>query len=421
MTGQTIVIGAGLAGLSAAYELTCAGQAVQVFEAQQRLGGRTYTVPLQAGQYGELGAEFVDDNHTALKAYATAFDLKLDPAFRLSDDLYWHVTSQLLNSRSLTHDQQSALDNLNSHLQTLLDHQADPPLTLDQWLTTHDIDPFARQIAQRQAHSLFATDSDLIGAGFFAYASGLEGMSWRIRGGSSRVAELLSQQLKQPIQVGMTVRRIQQQSEQVIIGIETSSGLIEVTAQTVVIAIPWSVLRSVSLDIPLSQGQRIAIEHLSYGGSVKTLLQYPHRFWTRSNFGIELIEGNYHALWEPTYAQAGTETILSCFSGGNPSLHLGSDAVNQAKQTVQALYPDAPDTLASQSYDWSVDRWAQGAYCYFGPGDLDRFNPYLTQPAGRIFFAGEHTAPPEYRGYMEGAIRSGQRAAQQVTASEWTQ
>jgi monoamine oxidase len=419
MTGQTIVIGAGLAGLSAAYELTCAGHAIQVFEAQQRLGGRTYTVPLHAGQYGELGAEFVDENHTALKAYTTTLDLKLDPAFRVSEDLYWRMNGQLLNSRSLTHDQQSALENLNSQLQLLLEHQVDPLQTLDQWLITHDIAPFARHIARRQARSLFATDPDAIGVGFFAYASGLEGMSCRVRGGSSRVAELLSQQLKQPVQVGMPVRRIQQQSEQVIVGVETPSGLIEVTAQTVIIAIPWSVLRSLSLEIPLSQGQRTAIEHLSYGGSVKTLLQYPHRFWTRSNFGIELVESNYHALWEPTYAQAGTESILSCFSGGNPSLHLGSDAVNQAKQTIQVLYPDAPDILTSQSYDWSVDLWAQGAYCYFGPGDLDRFNPHLMQPAGRIFFAGEHTAPTEYRGYMEGAIRSGQRAAQQVMTSEW--
>ena len=81
---------------------------------------------------------------------------------------------------------------------------------------------------------------------------------------------------------------------------------------------------------------------------------------------------------------------------------------------MQIVYPNAPDEIASISYDWSADEWARGAYCYFGPGDLNRFNPSLTLPAGRVFFAGEHTAPVEYRGYMEGAIRSGQRAAQQV-------
>jgi monoamine oxidase len=70
--------------------------------------------------------------------------------------------------------------------------------------------------------------------------------------------------------------------------------------------------------------------------------------------------------------------------------------------------------LASLSHDWNADGWAKGAYCYFGPGDLNRFNPHLMQPAGRVFFAGEHTASVEYRGYMEGAIRSGQRAAQQI-------
>ncbi|NHC34691.1 FAD-dependent oxidoreductase [Scytonema millei] len=70
--------------------------------------------------------------------------------------------------------------------------------------------------------------------------------------------------------------------------------------------------------------------------------------------------------------------------------------------------------MACRSYDWNTDRWAKGGYCYFAPGQLDRFNPHLTLPGGRVFFAGEHTAPVEYRGYMEGAVRSGIRAAQQI-------
>ena len=74
MSKQVIVVGAGLAGLTAAYELTHAGFDVQLFEARDRVGGRVQTAFLGAQQHGELGAEFVDDNHTALMSYTTQFN-----------------------------------------------------------------------------------------------------------------------------------------------------------------------------------------------------------------------------------------------------------------------------------------------------------------------------------------------------------
>lgn len=412
MAHQTIVVGAGLAGLSAAYELLKAGYDVQVFEAQKRVGGRVYTAQLNAGQYGELGAEFVDDDHTALMTYAAQFDLKLDPACRFPDDLYWFIDGMLCNRRSLTTEQRTALENLYTELQALQKQQADPLLTLDEWLDARQIAPFARRIARSQACSLFATDPELIGVGFFAQSSGSVNM--RVRGGSSRLVDALLSHLGERVHTGTPVRRIQQIDNTVAVSVETVNGLVEVMADSVLVAIPWSVLRHIPLLAPLTDAQREAISDLPYGGALKTLLQYPHRFWSRSNFGIVVVEGEYHAIWEPTFTQAGTQKILSCFSGGTSSLLLQKQARDKAQQAVCTIYPQAPEVLASLSHDWNADGWAKGAYCYFGPGDLNRFNPHLMQPAGRVFFAGEHTASVEYRGYMEGAIRSGQRAAQQI-------
>ena len=417
MTEQIIIIGAGLAGLSAACELVRAGCDVQVFEADERVGGRTYTVPLRAGQYGELGAEFGDDNHTALLSYAAEFDIKLDHAFQSADDLYWLVDGKLQNQEALTVEQNAALDHLSAELSVLLEQQKDPSQTLDQWLETHHIAPFARQIARRAAHSLFATDPELIGVGFFAHFNDISTVSMRIQGGSSRLAEALAQRLGKRLHTSTPVRRIQQHDDTVTVSVETTGGLVEVVADAVVVAIPWSVLRHMPLEAPLKPEQREAIALLPYGGGVKTLLQYPHRFWSRSNFGIVLVDGAYQAIWEPTFAQLGAEKILSCFSGGTPSLKLSAQTSDLAVAAVSAIYPDAPETITSRSYDWSADQWTRGAYCYFGPGDLNRFDPYLSLPAGQVFFAGEHTAPVEYRGYMEGAIRSGQRAALQILTS----
>lgn len=415
MPHQTIVMGAGLAGLSAAYELLRAGRDVQVFEARDRVGGRVYTVQLNGGQYGDLGAEFVDDNHTALMNYAAEFNLKLDLANQFSDDLHWYIDGMLCNRKSLTTEQETALDNLYTKLQTLLEEQ-NPQQTLDEWLNTNQIAPFANRIARIIARSLYATDPELIGVSFFAYVSGLDnsGCNMRIQGGSSRLVDALAKQLGKRIHTGHPIRRIQQKDDTVIVNVETPNGLVEVVADSIIVAIPWSVLREIPIEAPLTDAQRDAICQLPYGGLVKTLLQYPSRFWSRPNFGIVLLEGNYQAIWEPTFAQRGTERILSCFSGGNRSLELSEKAVSKAVVTVRTVYHNAPEIITSRSYDWSADEWARGAYCYFKPGDLRRFNPHLTQPCGRIFFAGEHTASVEYRGYMEGAIRSGQTVAQQI-------
>jgi monoamine oxidase len=426
MPHQTIIIGAGLAGLTAAYELVRAGLDVQVFEARERVGGRAYSVQFNTGQYGELGAEFVDDNHTALMTYATEFGIQLDPACRFPDDLHWFIDGMLRDApkgsrpkgerKLLTEEHRNALDSLYAKLQSLLEEQKDPQQTLDEWLDANSITPFAQRIARLLASSLFATDSDLIGVGFFAHLAGLgNGASnMRVKGGVSRLVNAFAEYLKERVYTNHAVRRIQQTDGTVIVNVETTGSLVEVLADSVIVTIPWSVLRHISLEAPLTNVQREAISSLPYGGVVKTLLQYPHRFWSQPNFGIVLLEGEYQAIWEPTFAQTGTEKILSCFSGGHSSLKLSKRADESAIAAVNTIYPHTPKILTSRSYDWSADEWAQGAYCYFRPGDLHLFNPHLNQPAGQVFFAGEHTAPVEYRGYMEGAIRSGQRAAQQI-------
>ncbi|KYC40782.1 amine oxidase [Scytonema hofmannii PCC 7110] len=420
MVLQTIVVGAGLAGLSAAYELVRAGQEVQVFEARERLGGRVHTVQLNAGQYGDLGAEFVDDNHTALINYATEFEIKLDPACQFPDDLYWYVDGMLRNRESFSAEKQTALENLFEKLQLLIEKQHDPQQTLDEWLETNQQPPFAKWIARLSARSLFATDPELIGVGFFAYFNTLggSGSNMRLRGGSSRLVDALAKVLGERVHTRTPVRRIQQTENNLVsVSIETANGLVEAKASTVIVAIPWSVLRHIPIVAPFTDSQQDAIFHLPYGSLVKTLLQYPYRFWSKPNFGITLLDAEYQVVWEPSFAQMGTERILSCFSGGSRSVELSENAVDRAIATVRTVYPEAPEIVTSRSYDWSADEWSKGAYCYFRPGDLDRFNPHLMQRAGHIFFAGEHTAPVEYRGYMEGAIRSGQRAAQQVLES----
>ena len=121
---------------------------------------------------------------------------------------------------------------------------ADPQKTLDEWLDARKIAPFASRIARRQARSLFATDPDLIGVGFFAQSSGISNVTMRIRGGSSRLVNAMLSHLGERVHTGTPVRRIQQTDGTVTVTVKTANGLVEVMAHSVIVAIPWSVLRA---------------------------------------------------------------------------------------------------------------------------------------------------------------------------------
>ncbi|MEH2168817.1 MAG: NAD(P)/FAD-dependent oxidoreductase [Nostoc sp.] len=416
MSKRVTVIGAGLAGLTAGYELVRAGFDVQVFEARERVGGRVQTVFLGEEQHGELGAEFVDDNHTALISYATQFDLKLESAFKLPDDLYYYIDGNFFTHKTLLSQQQASLNDVYQKLDRLLEQLADPAQTLAQWLTAQSIAPFACKVVRQQSYGMYAADPEAIGVGFFAYSGTSGDRSLRIQGGSTQLATALARFLGDRIHLNTPVVRIQQQEQTIAVSLKTLHGQVEVFSDWIVVTIPWSVLRHLSIEVPLTQAQREAITYLPYGTSVKTLLQYSNRFWQQSSFGLLVGDTPYQTIWESTLTQGGEAGILACTSSGTPSRNVAGHPVEFAQQTVSALYPNAPKVLATATHDWSADPWSQGSYCYFAPRDLKSWRSDLPYSAGQVIFAGEHTAPVEYCGYMEGAIRSGQRAAEQILA-----
>ena len=438
MSKRVIVIGAGLAGLTAAYELVHAGFDVQVFEARERVGGRVHTAFLGAEQHGELGAEFVDDNHTALISYAIQFNLKLESAFKFPDDLCYYIDGNFSTQKTLLSQQQASLNDVYQKLDQLWEQLADPAQTLAQWLAAHSIDPFADKVVRQQSYGMYAADPEAIGVGFFAYSATSGDHNFRIRGGSTQLATAFAHFLGDRIHLNTPVVRIWQQEQTLAVSLKTLQGQVEVFSDWIIVTIPWSVLRHLSIEVPLTQAQREAIAHLPYGVSVKTLLQYSNRFWQQSNFGLLVGDTPYQTVWESTLTQVGEAGILACTSSGTPSLNVVGHSVELAQQTVSALYPNAPKAMstmvterlvsgvepcrsagcayATATHDWSADPWSQGSYCYFAPRDLTSWRSNLPYFAGQVIFAGEHTAPVEYCGYMEGAIRSGQRATEQILA-----
>ncbi|MBO3461453.1 FAD-dependent oxidoreductase [Aetokthonos hydrillicola Thurmond2011] len=414
MSKRVIVVGAGLAGLTAAYELTRAGFDVQVFEAREQVGGRVKTASLGTQQHGELGAEFVDDNHTALISYATQFNLKLEPAYKYPDNLCYYIDGKFYTQKTLSTQQRASFNDLYYQLDKLFEQKADPAETLAEWLNIHSASPFASKVICQQSYGLYAADPESIGVGFFTYSATSGDRNLRIGGGSSQLAIAFAHFLGERIHLNTPVVRIQQQEQTVAASIKTIQGQVEALSDWIIVTIPWSVLRDLPIEAPLTQVQREAIAQLPYGVSIKTLLQYPNRFWQQSSFGLVVGDTPYQTIWESTLTQEGEAGILACTSSGTPRQNVVGRSIELAQQTVSGLYPNAPQAIATATHDWGADPWAKGAYCYFAPQDLKTWHSDLSYSAGRVIFAGEHTAPIEYCGYMEGAIRSGQQAAEQI-------
>jgi monoamine oxidase len=180
------------------------------------------------------------------------------------------------------------------------------------------------------------------------------------------------------------------------------------------------VLRRIPITPALPQQQHDAFVRLKYGRATKTLLQFTRRFWRIPGrpraFGSPLPFG---ALWEANEEQRGGAGILAFMSGGSASDAIRElftrDGPEALARSLEWLGVKRADVIASRQVVWDEDPWARGGYAFFDPAFDPSLRSWLARPAGRLFFAGEHTSN-KWQGYMNGAIESGRRAAAEVAA-----
>jgi monoamine oxidase len=186
-----------------------------------------------------------------------------------------------------------------------------------------------------------------------------------------------------------------------------------------VCALPASTARDVIFDPALPEPQRDAIAHLRYGRATRLLLQFDRRFWRKRGrpiaFGTDQPTG---AVWDGNEHQRGRQGILSFLAGGRASKALQDILRAQGERGVveRVGWLGKPANLiASRSVVWDDDPWARGGYAYFDPTFNPLWRAWLSRPADRIVFAGEHTSIKS-QGFMNGAVETGLRAAAEIAA-----
>ena len=436
---RVVVIGAGLAGLVAGYELNRAGWDVLVLEARDRVGGRVHTIRgFQAGQIAEAGGEYLNTDHTALLGYVRRLGLHVDDMRTSGSDLpeaLYLRRRRLRRDRYITAAVQRDLDRYDARISALSDplDPANPVAdgaALDRrsvgslldtmhlgsrarWLISHEsiVDDYT--VEPRQLSLLAVAAAESVGPNI--PESGIE--AFRVRGGNDQVPTGLASALGSRVQLAAPVTSIAWSDAGVVVGVAGA----RVAADRCVLATPLPPLRAVQFQPRLPGPLAAAIAELQYGIGTKTLLQYRRRFWIDQGFdGDTGTDLPFSTTWSATNAQRGQPGILIAYTMGARGARYTSlsDAarISAAARQLERIYPGSRRLLiGATTIAWAKEPYTGGTYTAFAPGQVSRFWSALRTPVGPIQLAGEHT--DEYWGYMEGAVRSGQRAAKAITGA----
>jgi monoamine oxidase len=427
---HVVVAGAGLAGLSAAYELVRRGTAVTVVDARAYAGGRVRTIrDFSAGQHAELGGEFINSDHTEIRQLCDTFGLRLIRVLR-----HGFAHRFLARNGQYTVARTAPWTALADTLAPLVrryqnvegDVSADPiremsTVSLGGWLRSVN----APQSVEGMAMALrgfFLADPDdisvlpvveqIANGGSPAQAKVL-----RVEGGSDRLVDALMDATRARVLLGHMVRTVTQRPDGVTVVVTDPSGQTQhIEADDVVVTVPASSLRNIEIDPPLPDRQRHAIDRLAYGCATKVLLQTSERPWGARLARAFATEGSLGAFWDASEEQGSEASIIAFLAGGEAAARLR----DQAREDAQALMAqlcwlrmDRVRVAAVKVADWTTDPWARGGYAFFDPGFDPAWRPLLARRAGRIVFAGEHTSR-RWQGYMNGAVESGVRAAREL-------
>jgi monoamine oxidase len=439
LSGASILVaGAGLAGLSAAHDLVNFGANVTVLDARDRVGGRVLTVrtPFAEGQHAEAGGDMIDGGQDEIRALSAEYKLTLTRVLR--NGFAYVRPDNNGKPRILKQATIRGWDRLAEALSDvvrpykLAERRWDTPIataiarrSVASWLDEIKADQELRQTTTGLRGFFLADPEDLsllaLVDQFGADDSVGPGPMYRINGGNDALTNAIAARLGSRIRLRTEVVAVSQRGSTVRMTIKNQGGQSQIEADYAILALPTTLLRRIPITPSLPARQHEAYMTLKYGRATKTLLQVATRFWRVAGrpraFGSALPFG---AVWDGNEEQRGRPGILSLLAGGAASE--ATQAISNKSgplgllQSLDWMGGKDAQLIASHQTVWEQDPLARGGYAYFDPGFDPELRPWLSRPAGRLFFAGEHTSI-KWQGYMNGAVESGRRAAAEILAT----
>jgi monoamine oxidase len=472
---KVLILGAGMAGLAAGYELVQRGHEVKIMEASARLGGRVRTHRFPNGQYGELGAMRIPASHDYTRHYIDRLDLTLRPfinsnlktyrdfegvlcrateagqkigeLFNLSkidlagiqkendlDTIYVRVIQKIISYLDeADRIQLFGVGPLSAKL-----NQLDQSLlqTLRQYADTYDAVRFMGKATvlddywQRSTLMFIREEIDEAFIGLQEIVGGMECLPQAL----ASTLLLDGQRLQDLIHFQTEVREIEHHKEGITVTYQHHGKLEQSTYPYVLCTIPFSVLRRVKMrGIPNSQKIHDAIQGLAYHSSTKVLLNCTQRFWEQDEVngiygGASISDSIAQMTFYPSDNAAkknpeiskGPGVLLGSYSWGATARRIGVlkplEREELVVDRVSHFHPQLKNYLdaaePSASMAWDQYPFAAGAFSSPNPHDMELFFPAASQPVGRLFFAGEHLSP--YPTWIQGGLWSALQAVEKI-------
>jgi monoamine oxidase len=444
-----VIVGAGIAGLTCAHRLRQAGVPVRVYEARERVGGRMLSLRnhFADGQVCELGGELIDSDHQRMHALVQEFGLQLDdlttdPTTGFGEIWFYggrryseeEIAAEFKPlAEQIVRDQKRLPEDAPITYAAPQGTQALDALSLTQYLDQIGCKGWLRSLIEvayttemglpcEQQSALNFIDFIGTDEGKF-HIFGASDERFHVRGGNDLVIQKLAARVADAVTTGSALEALRQRADGAyVLTFRRGQASQDVVARRVVLALPFTTLRRVKLDLPLPPAKRAAIEHLRYGTNAKLMIGFNERVWdTRHrSSGITYSDLPLQTTWETSRLQAGSSGILTNFVGGQHGLDIGADSAKEqadrAAQQLEAIYPGIAAARAGQRevrMHWPTQEWTLGSYACYGPGEWTTLRGAAGESVGNLHFAGEHCAF-DYQGFMEGGAQSGEWAAQAI-------
>lgn len=447
---RIVVVGAGLAGLTAAYRLKQAGYQATVYEGASRIGGRCWSNRNWSGrQVSEHGGELIDTGHTAILDLVDELGLGLENRVEATppgtEPFFFFDGSPYL-VEDVRNDLRRILPQAQSDAEAagfpILYHSYTPrALELDfmsirHWIETYVPGGLTSRLGRLLdvAYTIeygaeISEQSSLNLINLFGYSTAeapeLFGESdevFHVAGGNDQIVSRLADALPGQVVTNTALTALKRGDRgRYLVGLTRHGRTSTVVADRLILALPFSMLRRVDLrDAGFPERKRAAIGSLPMGANTKLVLQFDGRAWQAAGCdGQTYADTGYQATWETTLGQDGVQGILTNFTGGHVALDFaGASPSRYARRFLEQLGPVLPSvppewTGAVSLEYWPGNRWSRGSYSYYGVGQYTTIAGAEAEPVGTCHFAGEHTSI-ESQGYLNGAVESGERAAGEI-------
>ena len=418
---RVIIIGAGFAGLAAAYRLMKKGCQVTILEARNRIGGRVFSHVVDKDEklVVELGAEWVGASHERMISLCSEFGLEL-----INNQFNTHLTFAGEYSARGRWDYSSAwklkFDNILEDYKKFTVEDKKKLDKMDWWrfLVNNRISERDLQIRELLDSTDFGESIRHVSAyaalAEYAESSERNEMDYKIKGGNSRLAEKMADWIgSESIKLKHKVTEVSQTDGTVTVKCANGTAF---AGDNLICTAPTYALSKIEWKPSLPEEKIDAINQLQYARICKNAVLFNERFWNDESF--DMVTDVYgHYFYHATKNQAGRKGVLISYTIGDKA-----DVISRQNEKfksdviAQSLKPgfgDVKDKILNHfTYYWGTDEYSKGAYALYGIGQWYTIMPILKEKFMSTYFAGEHLA--DWQGFMEGAIVTGEEAADEI-------